>query len=168
MLTYHPALDPFHAAFRAVRLLSYRPDVALHRDELRLFDFYLLFPSTLADMMLPRDLASHRSAFRARTNRYWFSGEPLLVFNKIAAIQQQGLALLRGAAYVEAAENAQDYFRITLTALRSPLLPSAQQANARDENVVAFLLTGLHSLSPFGPKGLKARSGLMEYRYDPA
>src|SRR5438105_4286536 len=52
-LTYEPALDPYHTVFRFLRL---RPVIAqngpLHKDHVRILDFYQLFPFRIGEMRL--------------------------------------------------------------------------------------------------------------------
>src|SRR5260221_12212619 len=52
-ITFQPAFDPFHSIFRLLRLSPiierYGP---LHRDHLRILDFYLLFPFRIGDIRL--------------------------------------------------------------------------------------------------------------------
>ena len=69
MLSYHPALDPYHTAFRNVRvfMLARRP---IEYDRLRLLDLYLLFPEFVRDTRLPRSARAWRRRLRDRANEY--------------------------------------------------------------------------------------------------
>jgi hypothetical protein len=64
-LTYEPALDPFHAIFRFLRL---RPLLAkpIHRDQAHILDFYQLFPYRVDAIRLTQP---HRR-FRRLTSEY--------------------------------------------------------------------------------------------------
>src|SRR5262245_31866200 len=60
-LTFQPAFDPYHAVFRALRL---RPlatkEHSLHRDHMRILDFYLLFPFRIDGIRLRREDRKYR------------------------------------------------------------------------------------------------------------
>ena len=48
------------------------------------------------------------------------------------------------------------------------IVTSAVERNQREEEIVGFLSEVLLPLELTGPQGLKARTGLMEWRYDEA
>ena len=63
-LTYEPAFDAFHAAFRASRIRPIlRKDKPLHRDHVRIVDFYQLFPHRIKGIrLMPKHRKFHRLA----------------------------------------------------------------------------------------------------------
>ena len=166
MLSYHPALDPYHAAFRAMQLLVAREQRAYHLSQFRILDFYLLFPSLVEKIHFPRESQSYKRAFSDRSNRYWVSGEPKIIFMKIGSIQQQGLNLLVGKELLDVDAFKMDRIQLSARAADSPIMSAAVTANQRDLPLLEFLVDVLGTITPFGPNGLKDRSRLMEFRYD--
>lgn len=167
MLMYHPALDPYHAAFRTLQLLSVEPSREFHRDQLRILDFYLLFPVAIEQIRLPVAARSFRRRFVAASNRYWLSGEPKQVFERIEHVRRVGLTLLLSNRLLDADAFPQARIRLSASGVASVAVQRAQEANTRDGALVQFLVRTLGDLSPFGPGGLKARTGLLDHRYDP-
>src|SRR5688500_9403105 len=55
-LTYHPSSDPYHCAFRALRLLEFHKGQTYDETLFGSLDFYLLFPFLTKNIHMPRDL----------------------------------------------------------------------------------------------------------------
>ena len=78
-------------------------------------------------------------------------------------IQKCALALLEATSLV-----VQDPVSRLWSVLtdKHPIVTSAVERNQKDEQIVGFLSEVLLPLELTGPHGLKARTGLMEWRYD--
>src|SRR5690349_18245742 len=96
-LAYQPAFDPFHAIFRLLRL---RPVLvgsgSLHRDHVRLLDFYLLFPFRIEGIRL---LSKHRgyrklASVYATAKLYGDQPEDVTLFSRMEPIQTVALETL--------------------------------------------------------------------------
>jgi len=166
VLSYHPALDVHHAAFRMVRLLVVRSDKEYDQAQLRILDFYLLFPALITRMRLPRHAVRFRRSFARYENRYWFSGAPRMVFTQLAPLQQEAIDLLVAKEILDVAAAAAHKLKLAPAGQGSSLVDAARSANDRDAEVVQFLVEVIGGIPTFGPQGLKARSQLMEFRYD--
>jgi len=162
MLVYHPALDPYHASFRMLRLLAASP-YSVERDRLRLLDFYLLFPHLLRKIHLPSSLTQRRNRLAQPENQYRYSGQPQLVFRTITPVHDAALSLLASSEWARAED---DGFRLNASKVPQSLLALLQTKNSAQADLVGFLVGDLHTVSLRGHEGLKQRSGLMEYRYD--
>jgi len=162
VLSYHPALDPYHTAFRNVRvfMLARRP---IAYDRLRLLDLYLLFPEFVRDTRLPRSARAWRSRLRDRANEYWSTSDRILLFRQMTPIQKCALGLLEATGLV-----VQDPVSRLWSVLadQHAIIASANERNQEDEETARFLSEVLLPLQLTGPHGLKARTGLMEWRYD--
>ena len=56
MITYSPAFDLYHTIFRMAHILERLDDnECFEIDKVRIWDFYLLFPSKLYDLSIRRD-----------------------------------------------------------------------------------------------------------------
>ena len=166
MLSYHPALDPYHGAFRTLRILVAKPDQSYYRDQLRILDFYLLFPALVGAMRMPKGALKYKRAFQQRANRFWFTGDAKLVFKKMGPIQYQAFDLLFAAGLVDPQDYRQGRVTLTPEAKNTTLVMRAADANVDDQQLVSFLTSELGELSFTGRDGLKARTSFLEFRYD--
>src|SRR5258708_39376761 len=96
-LTYEPALDPFHAIFRFLRL---RPllskDRPIHRDHARILDFYQLFPYHIDAIRLTQLHQRFRRLASEYATRRPYGEQPddRLLFNRIEPMHVAALDTL--------------------------------------------------------------------------
>lgn len=168
MLLYHPARDGHHSAFRILRILAASNGASFERDTIRILDFLLIFPQAIAETRLPKDLKSFRSSFAAQKNCYHFNGSPRLVLLQMAPLQDMALRLLASRNLIELSLLLDSIVKRT----EAPVPPKVSELidlrNAEETTTVDFLVKHLATLPLSGPDGLKARTGLMEHRYDPS
>ncbi len=168
-LTYNEAFDPYHAAFRFVRLhLACDISARLPFDMLRILDFYLLFPFRLQSMKFFSDDTSWRKVSRSYEGQapYGMMPDDNSLFARMEPFQRAAAASLVHSGYLFA--NAWDANEIQFTGEGLPKSVTARCAelNARAADLVDVLCQ-LKSRYPLGGRdGLKDRTGLLEYRYD--
>ena len=163
MLIYHPALDPYHSAFRMLHLLAHDPERQYDRRALRILDFYALFQQLIPTIRLQKPLLKWRRQFSGRDNPYWFSGEPALVFARMEPLQATALDLLYAQGLVDPAKYPDGQVQLLPDQFRR-VSPPEPALMSRD--VLEFLVNHLGALPLHGPGGLKDRTHLLEYRYD--
>jgi len=166
MLIYHPAFDAYHCVYRLITITeSIR---ALEFGKLRILDFYLCFPAEVAEIELPSTHREIRPTARGAKNKFRGPVSSLRTFRDLEAIQ-------RAAARLLAASNVFDTDKLEVGMVERTdwippenLVATEQQllASASPE-LTTYILTQLGSLPLGGSGGLKQRTGLMEYRYDP-
>jgi hypothetical protein len=165
MLTYHPAHDPYHSALRMLRILAHDPVQTRTREQLQILDFYLTFPELIADIRLPPKETRHRNAFRKRRNEYNFSGDPRMIFRQMQQLQDAALRLLISTGVIT--ETPTGYSLDV-----SKLTPAMQEVltldHDEDHYALNYVTMTLGALPVTGKDGLKARTGLMEFKYDAA
>jgi len=96
-LTYNEAFDPYHAAFRFIRLrLACDLSKRLPFDTLRILDFYLLFPFRLQSMKFFADDTSWRKVSRSYEDEapYGVMPDDNLVLGKMEPFQRVAAASL--------------------------------------------------------------------------
>lgn len=167
MLTYHPAFDANHAAFRILQILRSAPEHEYASDQLAIFSFYLLFPSLLASFRLPRNLVPWRKVFTKMDNHYFFTGDSSTVFRRTRPMFEAGLNQLYSKGLID-----QDRFRTHFVKPSSRRAPETLEVhieahNQKLSNVLVFI-SHLAEMPLNGADGLKDRSNLMEYRYAPS
>lgn len=167
MLVYHPAFDMHHCVFRMVRLLNRLPQGDYHVERIRILDFYLLFPGQIPSFRFPRTLLSHRKTFTGKDNRYEQLADPYRIFLRLAPFQQEALGCLAAHCLIDPTRLAKGMVARTGSALPTRLRNTAEEADKITPTVIGLLTGPLMDVDLYGKDGLKARSDLFEYRYDP-
>lgn len=143
-------------------MLARRP---VEYDRLRLLDLYLLFPEFARAIRLPRSALAWRRRLPVRANQYWSTCDRLLLFRQMTPIQKCALSLLEATGLIAQDPGSRQW---SVVNGQHPIVTSAVERNREDGVVVAFLAEVLLPLRLTGRQGLKARTGLMEWRYDEA
>lgn len=168
-LAYQPAFDVFHAGFRLLRLSRLlRSDRLKHFDQIRIVDFYLLFPFRLQDVRFkPGDRKFKTAALKLDSTRYEKQPSDDLLFARMKPIQWAAAETLVANGYFD-----KDAFSIRLIKPikmddSSELSAQIDKANLNQETLMKALEILLGNYDLLGPDGLKDRTGLLEFRYDP-
>lgn len=166
MLTYTPALDPYHTAFRFVSILSGCKGQVIGRDKLRILDFYLSFPESVWGIRLSLKDRALAKKLEVRSNRYVGVYSPRLTFRAMSAAQLQALHLLAAREWIDRSELLKGFVHPAAERFAPDVIARIQQ---KDENwylVWRFIVERLSAYPLLGANGLKDRTGLMEHRYD--
>lgn len=163
MLIYHPALDPYHCVFRMLQVLAYAPERQYDKRVLRILDFYAVFPHLISNIRLPREHTKWKRHFSGLENPYWFSGEPTLVFAQMEPLQETAQNLLYAQGLADPSMYP-DYVKLVIEGFRRLTLPASKSMSG---TLLEFLVTVLGKIPFHGYGGLKDRTRLLEYRYDP-
>lgn len=161
MLVYHPAFDSYHCLFRSIAILEVSKKCELER--LRILDFCLSFPTIVQDFRLPPGKARVKKAAAAGSNPYRNPMGARTLFANLLTIQMAAFSCLTASGLA-----ITDAESITRTNIRLPegIQERCLAFQAKEKTFFDVLLNELLALPLLGPDGLKARSGLMEYRYD--
>lgn len=168
-LTFEPALDPFHAVFRLLRL---RPILVkagtLPRDHVRILDFYLLFPFRIGSIrLMPRHRKYRRLASENEAAQpYGNQPEDRVLFGRMEPMQVAALDTLATRELTDPARWEVGEVMATSVSLPAPLADRAEIANRSEAGLMEFLGALAAEYQLLGPDGLKSRTGLQEYRYD--
>lgn len=164
MLVYHPAFDAYHCVFRLVTILESRQTIEV--DRLRILDFVLCFPAVVATFRLPQRAASIRKPASLADNAYRTPLNPRATFGALSASQDGALACLAAAGFV-GPESLRDGIAVRTSApLPNELLEQCKKLRNRETLFFRQILPPFLEIPLLGHDGLKARSGLLEYRYD--
>lgn len=168
-ITFQPALDPFHAVFRLMRLFPIIESCGgLTYEQVRVLDFYLLFPFRADEIRL---LPNHRR-FKKLTKAteylkpYGELPDSIVLFERMAPIQMVAAQTLSERKYFYGEEFARGVIKCTSHLIPVELKDRIEKLNAEQENVIEFLHLLAAEYSASGKDGLKSRTGLIEYRYD--
>ena len=166
MLVYHPAFDPYHSVFRMMRILEVLQQKKMQFDGMRIADFYVTFPALIARMTLPRELVKWKRCFSKLDNPYHFSGEPKVVFRRMETFQTMALSAMASRKIIAQHQLEEGIVVRTDIAYPNRLEDILKKANEREGDLMRFLSELLAKIPVYGSGGLKARTGLLEYRYD--
>jgi hypothetical protein len=168
-LTYNEAFDPYHAAFRFIRLhLACDISSALPFNTLRILDFYLLFPFRLQSMKFFADDTGWRKISRSYEDKapYGVMPDDDTILGRMEPLQRVAVAGLVRCGHLSG--NAWNVNEVQFTKQPFPanLRARCAELNADMADIVGILCQ-LKSRYPLGGRdGLKDRTGLLEYRYD--
>lgn len=171
MIIYNPAFDLYHAIYRMAHILQRLDDgETFEVDKVRIWDFYMLFPSKLYSVSLRQlddTIVNARKKFIENSkNPYDYSGDNRKLFEWIKPFQMSALNCLVSCGILV----KDDYLDGKVSvASRKSLDDFVQKAGAislKEQNVLSFLSIFSRYMPLTGSNGLKARTRLMESKYD--
>jgi ABC-3C biological conflict system middle component len=167
-LTFQPAFDVFHTMFRYLRIRDALNDEVVHRDQLRIADFYLAFFFRAESIRLkPKDQSIRKIARRVGpSSSYQRQPDDALLFARMGPIQHASLRSLVHYGYFAVDETGTSF--VAKTSLQAPddLQERIKQANVTDHEVIEAIVRLIRDYPLTGRDGLKSRTALMEHRYD--
>ncbi len=167
MLLYHPAFDLNHCNFRLLQLMEALPRDTHELNKLRILDFYLLFPTLLKQVRMPRAAVGNKSMLKKIDIPYERIDDPYRLFLKLEPLQRTALKSLATYNIIDAEYLRKDKVLRTSKQLPSVLVAAIKKSNDNRSSVLGLLTGPLFDVEFYGDQGLKARTGLMEHRYDP-
>ena len=167
MLVYHAAVDMNHARFRLIYLLELHLNHRLAFDLLRILDFYFLFPHLLGNVRLARNMTRQKRQFAERASKHNRVPSPKLLIRQMQGIHETAVRALMADGLVAA-----EPFELQIVERSAKPVPDGlrkvfESQPEAERSLASFLATELAKIPLNGPDGLKARTGLLEHRYDP-
>lgn len=168
-LSYQAALDPFHALFRLLRLWPILSKGPLPHETTRILDFYLLFPFRIGEIRIAKPHMRYKRIAKtyAHTKPYGEQPEGRAILNRMEPIQNAALNTLAANGLIDANRLLLGEVRITDAPIPDDIAPRVNAANDSQADLMEFLGVLASDYKLLGPDGLKDRTGLLEYRYDP-
>jgi hypothetical protein len=167
MLVYHPAFDLYNCVFRMLCLLSRSHEEEIHIDKLRIWDFYLAFPNQVRTITFPSDLRKLKeTVFKNYNNPYEQIPDPKTVFERMKTYQTSAINCLASYGFIENQSLAKNIIKRTEKIIPSELAESINKLPIEKENIITLVINEFVDLPLYGSKGLKARTGLIDFKYD--
>lgn len=168
--TYHPSGDPYHCAFRTLRILEAGPRRSYRVEVFRILDFYLLFPFLIRSIQMPRVV---RKAFgeyglKRISEPYQRLPDARQLFRQIEEVQQTAYRHLAATGILDMEAYGRNEIAVGEQSIGSDLRGEISRLDKIESSVIEFLVEHLAKIGLYGPQGIKARTGLMEFRYDPS
>lgn len=166
MLIYDPSQDPYHSAVRILAILRANPQ-GMPTDTVRIADFYLAYPSALEDFRFPSQFRKMRTLAKKYQTPYRRPALGWVTFERMRPIFIAAVSGLVAAKYVTAEAVKVGRLIPLLQNVPADLNKACGSYLERYSGIRSFISAELASLPLLGNEGLKARSNLLEHRYDP-
>lgn len=171
MITYNPAFDIYHSIYRMAHIVD-QLDASEHMeiDRARIWDFYLLFPDQVYTITIRRG-EEHLRKLRdlwipKEKNPYAYQGDNRKLFEWIKPVQLSALGCMVSCGLLD--RDSYEAGRLSLAdrEMLTDFLAKAGQVSVREHNVLAFMGSLSRYMPLTGQYGLKARTRLLESKYD--
>lgn len=167
MLIYHPAYDANHCLYRLLAILQATTESSITWDQLRVLDYYYLFPSQLKNIKpWPSNIKDFKTKLKSIPDQFEDINNPARVLYDLQVFQKTAALELIAKGIISKAE-----FESGILKLNSDLLPGCYVEFIGNDfflksDAFKVITKALPKVEFNGDSGLKKRSGLMEYIYD--
>lgn len=171
MIVYNQALDLYHTIFRLLHFLNkFENNSIIEIERIRIWDFYLLFPSKIHEIRLKQgesDIRQLRKQFiKDSKNPYEKISENRKIFEKIKPYQLAALNCIASYGIIDKSFLNQQRISIINKEVLSEFVKNFEDLPAKEKNVIALMTGHFNQISLFGTDGLKSRTNLLESKYD--
>lgn len=168
MLLYHPATDFYHCWMRFASVLCDGGLSAVEYDRMRVIDFFLCFPKEVGNCAWAKEMSIElRRATRLLSWGYQDPASIRQAFPSMSKIHNQVVMDLVSKGIIERKQYSEGLLSVARNNTAITLLQSITAGwESRNESWYKPILSNLLSIPLHGEGGLKARSGLLEFRYD--
>ena len=166
-LNFYPHLDVHHAAFRAYCVGALVPTLTV--DAYRMLDFFVTFPFEIGIVRLRGKKLVKLARQYEYLRPYKWSSEPLSVFLQMEEFQNSALRTLARKGVLSRAALDDDVFLVEkIDDGQAEIYGLASEFVEERRPVIEEFLALIEKYGVSGDDGLKARTGLMFFKYDPA
>lgn len=171
MITYNPAFDLYHSIFRMAHIVDRLEEgECFEIDKVRIWDFYLLFPSKLYDLSIRQTEKEVREARKRwiskNKNPYEYSGNNRKLFEWIKPVQVSALSCLVSCGILSKEDYLNDRVCVANREALKAFVTHSGDLTASESNTLSFLGLFSRTMSLTGVNGLKSRTDLLESKYD--
>lgn len=171
MIIYNQALDLYHTIFRLVHFLDkFENKSVIEVERLRIWDFYLLFPSKIHEIRLKKnesDIRKLRKQFiKDSKNPYDQISDNRKIFEKIKPYQLAALNCIASYGIIDKSFLSQQRISLINKEILSQFVKNFEELPPKERNVIALMTSHFNQISLFGTDGLKQRTNLLESKYD--
>ncbi len=165
MLTYHPAFDSYHCAYRTLLIAARMPPDAIEVERMRIWDFYFVFPNEASKMSMPKDLWSLKRSSIA-PNAYEELTDPQRIFERMKPFQIAAYGYLAAVGFVEAEGLLGNNIVRTMKPVPRDLYSLMETLDEGRQYVLRLISSPLNDLQLRGDRGLKFFTRLLDFKYD--
>lgn len=166
MIIYHPYKDANHCAYRLISIM-YGVIGEISLNFLNIADFYYLFPSELkAICNWPRRNSIDFQTVIKVEDCHENLGNAPMVFYEMKEIQHNAFLNLISRGIVAESKALSQHYILVRDSLPDSLVEVLESDIFRKSQIYKLITLKLSKLPLHGENGLKAKTGLLEYRYD--
>mgnify|MGYP007038345710 CR=1 FL=1 len=163
VLIYNKLHDPYHTFLRLLKIITtFENGKTIEYDRLRIYDFCLANPEEISKI---RIVKAGKSQFNNYINPYNNYDRNILFYN-LERIQKVAIETLQRLKILVRV-NSEERFYIYTDAIDSELTKCLNDTVSIDNRALDFILNSFNDLDLYRENGLKHRTGLLGYRYDP-
>lgn len=171
MIVYNQAYDLYHTIFRFLQFLNrFEKGELIEIEKLRIWDFYLLFPSKIHSIRLKQnesDIRKLKKRFvKDSKNPYEIITENRKVFEKLKPYQLAALNCIASYGIIDKSLLNQHRISILNKDILTEFVKKYDELSDKEMNVISLMTSHFNQMSLFGVDGLKNRTKLMESKYD--
>lgn len=164
---YHPVQDVNHCVYRILLLLEHTTHDEIGLDLYRLLDFYMLFPHLLKDIEpLPKELGPYKRLLKEIPAPFESMRNTKRIMHELESLQTAALHSLLAKQLINIEKFKSKLLQRTEVLLPNALASAIQSSDLAKKEWFRMVINDLPVIDFGGRKGLKKRSGLMEFRYD--
>ena len=168
MLIYSPAFDLSHCIFRIFFILNtFSENTSIEIDKIRIIDFYLAYPGCINDFKFPEDIQEIKKDFKDLRKEYRDPINHKITFQRISILQKKAISSLLSLGYIDMESYKQGLVKRSKKKFTSDIKDKLFYFSFYDNHQLPLIIViTLLQIELKGENGLKARSSLMEYRYE--
>jgi hypothetical protein len=170
-ISYSAAQDPFHAVFRAFCLLDGNRTSSYELERLLMYDFFVCFPWMVSEIEGVKKITGfikelNRTGRLYPQNAYEQIPEKRIMFKRMRPAQMAAINSICSFGYLSPSALRDDRVERTDKPVPEKLAANVRQYVAANDVLFNFIRNFLDLLPLTGAMGLKAKTGLEEFRYD--
>jgi len=170
MITYNPAFDLYHGIFRMAHILRKMDERKRYEiDSVRIWDFYMLYPNKLNNVLLKLDekeLRDARKMLKLKETAYDYKGDIRKLFEWIKPFQMSAIGCLVSCGILGKDAFEAGYVEVVNHDLLDVFVEKTGDISVHEQNVLNFLNFLFSGMSLTGIYGMKHRTKLIECKYD--
>lgn len=164
---YHPAFDLNHCLYRIIAILVGLKSKKITWDRLRVLDFYYLFPSQIKKIRpWPAEFKVYKKSLFSIPDSFEDIPNQARVFYGLLRFQKAVIAELIAREIIVKERFNDGELVVVFDNIPSNLIEALESDDFLLSDTFNFIVNELAEFEFNGSKGLKQRSGLMEYIYD--
>ncbi|MCP3848894.1 MAG: hypothetical protein GY694_01460 [Gammaproteobacteria bacterium] len=167
MLMYHPAQDVNHCVYRTLTILETSEHEQITTDVFRLIDFYTVFPYLLKLIStLPTPVHRYKKEFNDIPEPFESLKNTKRILHELERLQSIAFQNLLAKDLIEREAFEKGFLKRTDKELPESFTKAVGESRLSKLGWFKVLTNQFPKAKFVGNSGLKARTGLMEYRYD--
>ncbi|NNU33698.1 hypothetical protein HK413_05230 [Mucilaginibacter sp. S1162] len=140
---------------------------SIELERIRIWDFYLTFPNEARKIKFPMQLAELKKIFKDKAaNPYEDLIDPRRILQRMQSFQMAALRCPASYGLIDGELLIKKMVKRTDKPIPDAIKVNFQKNSPERDNIIKLVI-GFADLPLYGAVGLKERSGLLDFKYDP-